>query len=149
MKSIASFFTFALASLLVLAGCTPLSASPTAAPSVSPAPVTSTPGYPLATPYAEQPAAGICASFEGGVVTITLNADMPDPRCAEIRPDQTLRVVNQTLSTLQISLARFSTSLIPGAAYTIDVPFGEYLANGVHQLAVSPCCGAELWLKER
>ena len=40
---------------------------------------------PLATPYAQEPAAGICASFEGEMVTVSLNPDIPDPRCAKVR----------------------------------------------------------------
>ncbi len=102
---------------------------------------------PLATAYAQEPAAGICASFEGSEVTVIINPDLPDPRCAKVRADQKLTVVNQTDTTLEISIGKFSTSLEPGARYIIETPFGEYLAPGVHQLQVSPCCGAELWLE--
>jgi hypothetical protein len=108
---------------------------------------TSTPTLILATPYAQEPAAGICASFDGEIVTVTLNTDMPEPRCAEVRSDQTLRVVNNTLSTLGVSIGNFNHSLLPQDTWSIDVPFGHYLAVGVHQLSVTPCCGAELWLK--
>ncbi len=101
----------------------------------------------LATPYAQDPAAGICASFEGEVVTITLDPDVPDPRCSKVRPDQKLSVINRTQKTLEVSIGSFTTSLKPGAETQFDTPFGEYLASGVHQLRVSPCCGAELWLE--
>ena len=103
---------------------------------------------PLATPYSQQPAAGICASFDGEMVTVTLNPDIPDPRCAKVRADQKLTVVNQTQNTLQVSIGSFKYNLEPGASTVIDTPFGEYLAMGVHQLQVSPCCGSELWLEE-
>ncbi len=102
---------------------------------------------PLATPYALQPAAGICASFEGEMVTINLNIDISDPRCSKVTADQKLTVINQTLTTLQVSIGSFNSNLLPGGAYTVDVPFGDYLAEGVHQLQVSPCCSAELWLE--
>lgn len=78
---------------------------------------------------------------------VTLNADMPDPRCTQVLSDQTLSVVNNTLGTLQVSISVFNHSMLPGETYNIDVPFGDYLAVGVHQLAVCPCCSAELWLK--
>ena len=102
----------------------------------------------LATPYAQQPAAGICASFEGEMVKVTLNPDMPDPRCSIVRPDQKLSVINKTQNTLEVSIGRFSASLEPGAEILFDTPFGEYLAPGVHQLLVLPCCGPELWLED-
>jgi hypothetical protein len=81
-------------------------------------------------------------------VTVTLNPDIPDPRCTKVRPDQTLTVVNETTITLTISLGNFKSSLEPRDIYSILVPFGDYLEVGVHQLTVSPCCGAELWLGE-
>ena len=102
---------------------------------------------PLATPYAIQPAAGICASFEGEMVTINLNTDISDPRCSRGTADQKLPVINQPLSPLQVSIGSFNSNLLPGGEYTVDVPFGDYLAEGVHQLQVSPCCSAELWLE--
>jgi hypothetical protein len=69
---------------------------------------------PLATPYALQPAAGICASTEGDMVTITLDIDISDPRCSKVTADQKLTVINQTLSTLQVSIGSFNSSLLPG-----------------------------------
>jgi hypothetical protein len=103
----------------------------------------------LSTPYAQEPAAGICASFEGEVVTINLYADISDPRCSQVRPDQILTVSNQTQVILEVSIGNFKDSLKPGASHTFDTPFGEYLAPGVHLLQVTPCCGAELVLVEK
>lgn len=113
----------------------------------TPAPKATAQIHVLATPYAQQPAAGICASFEGGMVIVTLNPDVPDPRCTKVRADQKLTVINQTQNILQVTIGVFTASLEPGDKTTIDTPFGEYLALGVHQLQVSPCCGAELWLE--
>jgi hypothetical protein len=106
-----------------------------------------TPTYFLATPYAQSPAAGICASFEGEMVKVTLYADIPDPRCIKVRPDQKLLVVNNSHNVLQISIGEFSASLEPGEESNINTPFGDYLAAGVHQLMVSPCCSTELVLE--
>ncbi len=102
---------------------------------------------PLATPYAQQPAAGICASPSGKLVTITIYPDLPDPRCAIIQPDQELQVVNRTLGDLQVHIGTFDAVLAAGGDYTFSVPFGKYLAPGVHQVQVLPCCGPELWLQ--
>jgi len=82
------------------------------------------------------------------MVKVTLNPDMPDPRCSIVRPDQKLSVINKTQNTLEVSIGRFSASLEPGAEILFDTPFGEYLAPGVHQLLVLPCCGPELWLED-
>jgi hypothetical protein len=103
----------------------------------------------LATPYAQQPAAGICASPEGETVVITLNADVPDPRCSKVRADQKLMVINNTQSELLVSIGNYKETLAPGGEFTVDQPFGEYLAPEVHQLSVTPCCGAEIWLEEK
>ena len=49
---------------------------------------TSTPTLVLATPYAQEPAAGICASFDGEIVTVTLNLmclNRAAPKCVPIR----------------------------------------------------------------
>jgi hypothetical protein len=103
--------------------------------------------YALATPASQQPAAGICATFPGKLVTVTIFPDLPDPRCAIVQPDQTLQVVNRTLEQLDVHIGPFDASLAPGGDYTFSVPFGKYLAPGVHRVQVLPCCGPELWLQ--
>ena len=138
--------TFLLVLMLGLAGCA--SAGIEATVEIpTPTIANTTQAYPLATPYAQLPAAGICASFEGEMVVVSINPDVPDPRCAKVRVDQKLTVVNRTENTLEVSIGAFKASLEPGAETTFDTPFGEYLAVGVHQLQVSPCCGSELWLE--
>ena len=101
-----------------------------------------------ATPYADSPAAGLCAEFEGEVVTMTINPDMPDPRCVIVKPDQRLRVVNNLESEIEVSLGNVSSSILQSDAYTFEKTFGELLLPGVHNLGVSPCCGGSIWLKE-
>jgi hypothetical protein len=83
------------------------------------------------------------------VVEVTINVDVPSPRCAIIRSDQTLTVVNGTPSTVQVSISNFSSNILPGAEYSVDILFGDFLAVGVHQLTVTPYYGAELWLKSK
>ena len=134
--------------ILGLAACKGSGEEPIQAPSIPPIGITATTKT-LATPYAQQPAAGICASFEGEMVTVTVFPDIPDPRCSKVRADQKLTVINQTQNTIQVTIGEFTTSLEPGDKTIFDTPFGEYLAPGVHQLQVSPCCGPELWLGEK
>ena len=102
----------------------------------------------LATPAAMQPAAGICAEFEEEMVTMTINPDIPDPRCINIRPEQKLTVVNHRIETLRVRIGPFETTILPEGQHLFDLPFGDYLAPGVHHLDVFPCCGGELVLSQ-
>ena len=164
MRNLSAF----LVTLGLLAGCAAVQESAQPAASVTPEPfLTSTPaamhpsdmpsaptepaaieGASLATPVAGSPAAGICGGWEGATITVTIYPDVPDPRCAIVRPDQWLIVVNRRNETVQVSLAGLTTSLAPGEEHLFEVAFGRILAPGVHRIEVSPCCGAELWLQE-
>lgn len=144
------FMTALLLGMVVVLGLAGCKAAGGKATQAKPTPtiLVSTQAEPLATPHAQEPAAGICASPEGEIVKVILNSDMPDPRCTIVSADQKLDVVNHTQSVLEVSIGRFTATLEPGVDTLFDTPFGEYLAPGVHQVQVSPCCGAELWLKE-
>lgn len=125
-----------------------------ASPSASPV-ETSCPGVDqpasqtaLATPYAQQPAAGICAGpIEGEIATVEIWPDIPDPRCIQVIADQRLKVVNRTGEPIQIQLGSLVEELAPQEAYNLACPLDDYLAPGVHQLLVSPYPGPEIWLK--
>jgi hypothetical protein len=132
----------ALCAALFLATCIP-AVTPQPAPAASPTTL-----HTLATPVAGSPAAGICASFDGEVVPVSINVDVPDPRCVRIRPDQRLAIHNQTPDAVEIALGRFSARIEPGQTYTIAQSFGECLAPGVHVLQASSHFGPELWLTE-
>ena len=129
---------------LTLTSCNLLSSIGSSEPSPS---LPTDPPVQLATPVASQPAAGICGESEGTVVTMTINPDIPDPRCLVVYPDQKLRVINRKDETLGISLGQLSATLEPEAEHTFEQPFGKLLLPGVHFLGVSPCCGGEIWLK--
>jgi len=102
----------------------------------------------LATPSAQEPAAGICGGFDGLVVEFRIEPGIPDPRCAVVKPDQQLKITNATDGPLDIMIGTYSAHLEPGGEYMIDAPFGDYLAPGVHHLQVLPCCGPELVLED-
>jgi len=99
------------------------------------------------------PVAGACASPPAGdVVTITINADVPSPRCSKILPAQRVRVANGTNGPVRVQLARFDVTLPPGSTETFDAPVGTYLAPGVHFVWASQypgSGGAELWLADQ
>lgn len=101
-----------------------------------------------ATPVAQSPAAGICGTWEGDVVTFTINTDIPDPRCSAAFPRQTLRVVNGREEAIRARIGLFEAEIQPGGEHVFDVPLGEYLMPGVHVVEISPCCSPELVLGE-
>jgi hypothetical protein len=147
MKIRSRFFKVSsiLAVFLSLVSCNILSSIGDLEPSP---PLPTNPPVQLATSVASQPAAGICGEAQGTVVTMTINPDIPDPRCVVVRPDQKLRVVNRRDETLGISLGRLSVTLEPGTEHTFEQPFGHLLLPGVHSLGVTPCCGGEIWLTD-
>lgn len=103
---------------------------------------------PLATPYSQEPAAGICAEPGGDEVAMRLEPGIPDPRCIIVEAGQHLRVVNHTGVDVTVALGSFSAALVPDGETVFETSFGDYLMPGVHVLHVDPCCGGELWLKE-
>jgi hypothetical protein len=103
----------------------------------------------LATPYADSPAAGICAEAPGeAVISVEIFPDIPSPRCLKVTADQKLQVINRTDSALQLSLGRLEQKLQPQAETVLDAPFGDYLAPGVHILRAEPFSGPEILLAE-
>ena len=128
------------AALGAISACTQAAATPTTRVSTQP--------IPLATPVSQEPAAGICAGFDGELVEIRINPDIPDPRCARINPGQRLKVINASGGQVQVHIGPYEEAIERSGEYTFDTPFGEYLAPGVHLVQVQPCCGPELWLVE-
>jgi hypothetical protein len=103
----------------------------------------------IATAYAQEPAAGICASFDGEMVVVNIYPDIPDPRCSKVRADQHLTIVNNTQNNVEALIgSSFEADLAPGEKTVIHYPFSDYLYPGVHQVQVTPCCGFELWLED-
>lgn len=117
--------------------------------STSPAPARS-----LAPATSRFPAAGVCGPVDGAVLTVRIEPDAPMPRCASVRSDQWLRVVNGTDDygrpgrTLTVTWVPGETfSLRPGQAKEVRRHFGSYLARGVHELSVGGGYRAEVWLR--
>jgi hypothetical protein len=99
------------------------------------------------------PAAGVCGRVSGDVVTVRIEPDTPEPRCASVDDRQSLRVVNATgeygQSARTVTVAWIPGqpfALRPGESKTFPQHFGDYLARGVHDLRVGSAYQAEIWL---
>jgi len=100
------------------------------------------------------PAAGVCGHVTGAVLTVRIEPDTPNPRCAAVSDSQRLRVVNRTgdygraAHTITVTWTPgHPFQLRPGQARMFQRHFGSYLARGVHDLTVEPAYRAEIWLR--
>jgi hypothetical protein len=128
--------------VMLLAACTPRAVQTTA--------VTATMDAYWATPEADSPAAGICASFKEATILIAIRAwqgNVPDPRCISVRADQNLIIQNSAPEAITFRLGRFQATIDPGETYTIEPAFGEYLAPGAHSLHIAPYGGPEIFFE--
>lgn len=94
----------------------------------------------------------ICAEMNGLSALVIINIDTPMPRCMAVTPDQHLVVTNHLSDTISVQLAEFEQTIAPGDTASIDTPFGQYLAPGIHGLRISAYGGGEaveLWLAPR
>jgi hypothetical protein len=102
------------------------------------------------------PASGVCGHSVSVTVVIDVNPDTPAPRCIEVTKDNDLEVVNrsdrfgQHGASVIVRWAGYPPrALAVGAKTTYSVPFGQYLATGVHflHLSVYGDSSAEIWLR--
>lgn len=86
------------------------------------------------------PAAGICESAPGRVVTVRLYADMSEFRCYEVNKSQHLRFVNRSKRAMRVRAPFLHVTLQPGQEWTISGRVGSYLAAGDHRVGSSAWC---------
>lgn len=127
------------------------SPAPAASSSPSPAPTARSSKLPATS---RQPAAGVCGRVGASVVTVKIEPDVPLPRCAQVRADQSLRVVNRTGDYGQHGhpirvrwIPGRPVTLAPGESHTFPRRFGDYLQRGVHVLRITRAYAAEIWLR--
>jgi hypothetical protein len=141
--------------LLLVAGCNyPLQREiPTSAPTSpaarlpSPAATAQVELTPRLTPYALEPAAGICdGPGASETVAIEIMPDAPAPRCIKVSPQQKLVAANRTDAAVTITIGSYQATLQPGAQQLLDVRLGDVYAPGVHVLQVQPYFGPEIWM---
>ena len=144
--------------MLLQAG--PSQDGPGTSPEVSSPGSSSTPTSPakgnLVPASSRTPASGVCGRAAGAVVTVRIEPDTPEPVCAAVSDDQSLRVVNSTgdfgapARTVTVRwLPGQPFRLGPGRSKTFPQHFGTYLATGVHDLDVTSISGyrAQIWLR--
>jgi hypothetical protein len=142
MRKVAAITMLMYTALAVLlAGCSPAAAAGTETPAAIM-------GAYRATPVADFPAAGICASFKEETIRVEIRAwpdNVPDPRCIQVRADQNLIIRNSAPAAITFRLGMFHATIDPGSAYTIRQAFGEFLLPGAHSLHIEPYGGPEVY----
>ena len=125
-------------------------ATSTSAPATD-TPVSQTPAAGLAPADSDTPAAGACTEPPAGdIMALQINGDIPFPRCARVRPDQSVSFINATQETIEVKLASYDLTIEPGDTEEIDAPAGTYLAPGVHVAHTSTYggeSGPEIWVQ--
>jgi hypothetical protein len=72
-------------------------------------------------------AAGICAEFPGDIVTVSINPDVPDPRCVKVEGHQRLKVINNSDRRQGVTIGTYSFSLESNEDHMIDLDVSSYL----------------------
>jgi hypothetical protein len=101
---------------------------------------------------AQQPAAGICADPpDGDIVTVSVNQDVPSPRCQVVRGAQMLEISNNTTETVKLWFGdgdRVEFEIAAGQDYRHGFIFERFLEPGVHFMYGLPYSGTEIVLKK-
>ena len=120
--------------------------------------VASAPYDSMVPPDAINPAAGTCANATGGVAAITLNPDVPSPRCIAVHDSDRLKITNNmgVHVTVDDGGNGFVISIASGATDEEMKAVGCCWQPGVHRLRISNSnthaqlyggSGPEVWLK--
>lgn len=99
---------------------------------------------------AAAPAAGACATAEGGFADIKLNPDMPEPRCMIVAATDQLRIENATESDVDIDTGFSQVTLAPHETSIVGGGVAQYWEPGVHVIKTGRLYdgnGPEVWLK--
>ena len=135
----------AAAFALAMLGCadsavSPLSSPSTTTPRASGGPTVMGASYSLRPGVRAEPdfigpgAAGVCPTESHELVSVTLEIDVPNPRCAVIKGSQRLRVTNHTSEIVHAVLGPLEMVLPPGSSLTIKEEFRTYLEPGGHTM---------------
>jgi hypothetical protein len=101
-------------------------------------------------PDADAPAAPTCAFQPGDRVAFEILEGIPNPRCARALESQTVALSNATGERIGFDLGGGPVAVEPGTTWTVDHPVGEWLAPGVHRIAMPfyGGSGPELWVQD-
>ncbi|HZD56830.1 MAG TPA: hypothetical protein VE136_08920 [Anaerolineales bacterium] len=133
--------------VLVMAGCQPAPERPSTPAVAQPSATVAQLAATLKPADSDTPAAGICADSQYDPVSIVLGSG-PDGmplggRCIAVNTTQRILLINQTGSQVNFQFAGFNIDLPVGGELLLDKPAGDYLATGVHHLAMGP----EVWVQ--
>jgi hypothetical protein len=95
------------------------------------------------------PAAGTCGDAVGGYAAITLNPDIPSPRCVIVHDSDQLKITNNTDELQAVDNGANETSLHPHETRVLGPALGTIWAKGVHRLETTLYGDSdpEVWLK--
>ncbi len=82
-------------------------------------------------------AAGICLSPKGAIATVTLETDVPNPRCLSVSGQQRLRVLNNFREDMTVQLGKLRLVIAAGGEGSMQESFDRYLQPGGHYMTVS------------
>lgn len=98
----------------------------------------------------EFPAAGVCMDSPEEVrAVVTVNEDVPSPRCQKVVAGKRLIIKNNTDQVLSMWFGKNKEYLFSVPArgeFEIPVTLGEMLAPGVHVFSGDPFSGPEIWM---
>lgn len=104
----------------------------------------------LRQPDSDAPAAPTCAFQESERVAFEVVEGIPNPRCARALPGQILALSNATGERVGFDLGGGPVAIEPGATWSVNHPVGDWLAPGVHRIAMPFYAGSgpELWVQD-
>jgi hypothetical protein len=105
----------------------------------------------LIAPDASTPAAGACGNApEAEPAEITLNPDVPSPRCVIVHSLNQLKFVNHSDVVVTVETGYDAVELQPQATHLFPQRVGDYWEPGVHIVHAAPLYGSsgvEVWLQ--
>ncbi len=96
-----------------------------------------------------EPGAGApCSRQHEPVAVLHLAPDAPSPRCLGVVPRQRLRVVNDQTTPVTVTFADLPPrTLRPDGSTLYDVPLGDLVRSGAHQVRVTDGYSPEVFLR--
>jgi hypothetical protein len=95
----------------------------------------------------QTPAAGICADDNNPIVNIDINPDTANPRCVKVASQQKLQITNNWGEPIEVKLAQYDVTILPGKKQVVGEVFGSYLGKGVHRVNIFSAPSPEIWLQ--
>ena len=95
------------------------------------------------------PAAPVCPASVDNAVRVSVNPDIPSPRCVIASPGQPLEVTNNTKQPFDAWFGDNRAGLVtvaPGETASLSVIPHDALDYGVHKLETTGAAGPAVWI---